>query len=742
MILAAMALWTASAHASNPITNYKSGISLDLDGRDEVDYVFERWYGDPLIDDHGVVYLKSSTPIRFSHNARNRIHTGDPGLGVIRYKVDRDLSYGILWSLRHVNTQRYSYFLLPAYDKPLTFAELTYAPEHPDVPVLGSTGPVPGTRHIATVESYKQHWYRGFRDAAGDEWHTITVGDDDTAMMDKGLVKDAGSNMRLCGSDGKIHYFIVNPRTPALWFSADQPRAQWYTTPPKAYFVPRLHEQTTHLTTGVRIHLSNIMDDSPVWYRIGNGEFTRYTGPIDIDALADGEHKLECYYKQGQVRVRTLVKNPPFPSDRDRFADGTGHGYLLWADDAELNEIRRKLLDSPASPLRDLLRGRYAILRDNNTQWGNGSDWHAQNRGKGERLAFTHSTAPFTCALLARIEGIDKQPRLAQAARHMLLENDLLIDPVGRELDMNFMVIPSHRERVGLGYYNGKVTMALAHAYDLLIREYRAPAYPDGFTAIEDLKIRDILAADVLLTLHDRQGLLHHPGMGITAGARSIYAMIAAMAMPGYSTPYYGTSGFDGARAVGTGLPFPNQAATWKELFYLNNIKPQIYPDQTYGMNVLAQPLPFALPYLHGGETRPQTMDGNIRLDGISNYPLSSIAYNSFHQMGAAFAVYSNTLRLRPGHGLDLGYLDRYFEACFDSRQPPDKVHNQLTGYYPNPLVVNRRHPQVARKALEKVLADKGGLWRINGAATMAPYLVVWMTDELDGPAPSTRPVQ
>ena len=64
-------LGAAEPPASNPITNYKSGISIGLSGQDGKDYAFECWYHDPLIDDHGVIYIRDTTPISFAHNERN-----------------------------------------------------------------------------------------------------------------------------------------------------------------------------------------------------------------------------------------------------------------------------------------------------------------------------------------------------------------------------------------------------------------------------------------------------------------------------------------------------------------------------------------------------------------------------------------------------------------------------------------------------------------------------------------------
>lgn len=709
----------ASAGESCPLTNHKSDIALAVSGVNGTDWVFERWYHDPLIDDHGVIYLKADARISLSRK------TGDDG-AVIRYKIDRDLGYRGAWSLRFNKIEEL--YLLPAYTEPLSFAKLTYAPERPDLPVLGTTGPNPGTRHEMSRASYFDHWYTGLRDAAGDEWHSLTVGTDASVLMESGKIKDRSENMRLTGANGKIHHLIVNPTTPAIWFSVATPEAQWYTTPAKAYFIPILHEQTTYVTDGVRIALANIMSDKPVHYRFDAQPFAPYRGPIDVATLTDGPHVLECWYDEGRVRRRAIVKNPPFPSDRDRFADGGGHGRLVWKDAAELDAIRARLQDG-STPVRKTLKARYELLLKNGSEYGSGRDWFEKVRGKGDRIGLDANTFPFINAFIVKLKGLADSLPHARAAKAMLLENELSIDPVGYELDMNFMCVPSHTARTNLGYYKGRGYVALAHAYDLLIMDYRAPRHAGGFTPIEDLKVRDLLASFILLSLHDRQGQLCHLGMGISMVSRSIASLVGAMAMPSYDTPYYGTSGFDGTAASHAWVPFPDQQATWKELFYLDSVPSRPYPNQVFKLGMLSkETLGFTMPGLKKSGGDATGTYGNIKEDGMSAYGQNSIAYNSFALMGFMFGVYSNTLRLHPGHGQDLAYLDRYFVICHEGRQPPDPIHKIPIGLYPNPLVCNARHPGVADLALRVCFASD---WDpIKGISSNVPYYFVWVDDQ------------
>jgi hypothetical protein len=86
----------------------------------------------------------------------------------------------------------------------------------------------------------------GMIDSAGDEWHTITFWDEDPLTNCDVDGRDDGS------SDGKIIYLVLDPSTPAISFEASEGE-EYYTTPPKTYYTPRIFDQTTYLTGGVEI---------------------------------------------------------------------------------------------------------------------------------------------------------------------------------------------------------------------------------------------------------------------------------------------------------------------------------------------------------------------------------------------------------------------------------------------------------------------------------------------------------
>lgn len=718
------------AEAFNELTNYKSGISLIIEGKPGVDYVFERWYHDSLIDDHGTIYIKDSTRFRLEHNERySEPGNANPPRGIIRYKVDRDLAYGPLWSTRHQKPDRG--YELPQFTTPLSFQDLTYAPEFPDQRVLGSTGPVPGTTRGLDAASLRTHWYRGLLDPSGNEWHILTVGTDQSPLMETGEIVNRPSNMRATGRDGKIHYFVVNPETPAIWFEKTTPEAEWYTTPAKAYFIPQVHQQTSYVTDGVSIHLANVLSAaSKVQYRLNGGPTVVYTDPIPAAALQAGPNRLEFFSDKEKVATRTIIRNPGYPSDKDTYA-GDVPGNLLWENDEQLATLRTRL-KSDTAPVGDdkfnkLLRARYDIYLNNRTGFGNSQEWFDKLAGQGLRFHSARSTRVFANALVAVVEGLPEQEVFAHYAKRMLLESELSIDPVGYELDMNFMCVPSHEERTNLGYYTARPVIAMAHAYQLLKHTYRRPAFPNGLTPIEDLKVRDQLASFILLSLHDRQGQLYHPGMGISMVSHQVASLVCAMAMPSYDTPYYGTSGFDGSPAQAAGLPFPDQKATWKELFYTDSVPSMPYPNQVFKMGVHNNDeLPFDLPTMTArSPLAAGSTYGNIQEDGITAYPINSIAYNGFNLMGFVFGVYSNTLRLNPGHGLDLGYLDRYFMACLRGEQPIDRMHKRVDGYYLNPLVANHRHPkELADQAFKECFL---GEWDpVKADPNAVPYFMLW----------------
>lgn len=730
LTLHALSLTLGAKPAANPLTNYKSGISLELQGTDGKDYSFECWYHDPLIDDHGVVYIRDTTQISFAHNERNTawikgpssvvLKTVAPDKGVIRYRVDRDFNYGYSWVDKTFPSGTSGSpvpagSVYPEFKTPFSFSDLTYAPDDPSVSAIGSTGPKPGV----DISDRVHYYHRGMLDSCGDEWHIITVGDDDTGV-DAAYQQQA----RQLASDGKIHYFIVNPRTPAVYFTAESESAQFYTTPPKNYFIPVLYDQTTYLTDGVKIHLANIMNESPVYYRWDKtGPFLKYTAPVAVDSLADGEHVLDYYYQEGFQRSRRIVKNPAYPSDSDVFADGSRHGFLLWKNDQEFEQLRTRLTGTTSNPDIQVLQNKYKTYKTNRTAWGNAQQPFDDMKHQGLKLNLDaiNKEAPLINALVAVVEGLNQAEPFASYAKQMILENEFLYDPIGYELDQNFSAQPG--DNFSCGYYKSRPLIASALAYDLLITQYRQPEFPNGFTPIEDLKIRDTMAGFNVTALMWRGGYTWaHQYLGMWGTARGVGALVGALAMPSYNTPYRGTSGFDGTPATVTSVPFPDQAATWKELLYDCNVPKLPYPNQQIdyiGIDGSKGPPEFVWKRPNGSAIA-NSEDGYIQPDGTSH--LGTGDYTGYGMMGIIAGIYNDVMRVK--FDRRDAYLDSFFEKCNNGTQPPDVAHSHTNTYFPNLLCINEYYdPAVAQMSLTatKTSGDFSKLMDIYGIIWVRP---------------------
>ncbi len=553
-----------------PLTHYKSGISLLVEGEPGVDYAFERFYHDPRLDDRGVIYLRAHTMIRLEHNDQNFLVTrgagasgriigrhGEDGMpdsgdeGVIRMKVDMDRFWGLHWSNGNIGSSSVEEsHRVPRYSGPFSFQTLTYFDGTPVLGAVGQSAPI--SHNAARVPTY----WRGIIDEFGDEWHILTVGDDDQFIPNHDRHKyDCWS------SDGKIFLFVVNPKTPALGFLADGP-AQYYTTPAKNYFIPHIHPQITYLTAGVRFFFTNLTDPTKsVQYRIDeiNGrEWKTYQKPIAVDSLGlkdDTRYTLRFRIgADGPEKTRTLHFQPGYPSDRERHPSP-----VLFRDEQQLALIRHNIQNL------EVHRRQYARMLE---------PVSAEQRGNpGQGLRTAAGTYAASAAFPIFLEGVGKYPHLEKIVREELLDNWLVLDPIGVELLHN-LANPC-RERVYHGYYYAGRVLNLAVAYDLVIRTLRPEKSEYGFTAIEDLKIRDLLANFALETMSMRadyplpdgwpSNYRHTPDdLGMWSTARQIALHLVAMILPSYDSHYYGTSGADGkTQATHVMVPFAAEPRTW-----------------------------------------------------------------------------------------------------------------------------------------------------------------------------------
>lgn len=582
-VLAVAALSQASARAEttepadSEITNYKSGISLVWEGTPGEDYMEEYFYHDRLVSDRKVVYLKSDTAIRMFHNERNiagetngsdYYRDAGPEVGRIMLKPDGDGRYRLApdaW--------------IP-YTAPFTFADLDYGMfGDPGTPVVGSTG---DNGLAPRLDNKDEYYHRGIRGPAGDEWHTITVADDDAPWID-------GGDIEFGASDGKVFLFVIDPQTPCLRWRASG-GGEFYTTPPKNYFVPRIFEQTTYFTADaagdVRVEIRDIHGNE-IFYRVNGGDFIAADGPaatLDAADFEPGENVLEYYYagRGEHVATRRVVRNPDYPSS------GEEHGDRLWLDAERWNE-----------EMRDRLAASWWMNEWQSDPGRNGHEAIAAQRRTGQRTI--HSTrddgSALVNALVARCYGMDHESRhidtptnsFADFSKWALLEAHTALDPVGAEINTSMRPVAT-RELQYRGYYDVRPIFSYAAAYDILIGHYRSDqGHSNGITVIEDFHIRDLLArwvhnCGMLSGGFGSTDTIRSGGMWDTA--RKTGAAFIACMMPSYSTPYFGTSGVDGSRTTYPEPVFPTLNHTWFDLYLDNSVEVEGYPRLNTRMGV------------------------------------------------------------------------------------------------------------------------------------------------------------
>src|SRR5690606_25565836 len=140
-----------------PLDDYKSGISLLVEGGPGRDYGFERFDNEPRLDGRGVIYLRAHTRILLEDKDQNILLTrgagasgriigrhGEDGMpdsgdeGVIRMKVDMDRFWGLHWSNGNIGISSVEEsHRVPRYSGPFSFQTLTY---FDGTPVLGAVG--------------------------------------------------------------------------------------------------------------------------------------------------------------------------------------------------------------------------------------------------------------------------------------------------------------------------------------------------------------------------------------------------------------------------------------------------------------------------------------------------------------------------------------------------------------------------------------------------------------------------
>ncbi|MEZ5988060.1 MAG: hypothetical protein R3F30_02835 [Planctomycetota bacterium] len=543
-----------------------SGILVEPSGTFGKDFVVEpRWY-DRKYDDRCVVYLKSSSKITLKTDTTNNADPlgGDAGSkGVIYYKIDRDEQGGI----PYVNGAQGK-----AYGGAIDLTTETY---EAGVKVLGTFGHNNGAYGTTPDQTGSRYW-RGQKDASGDEWHALTIWHDDVGWF------TGGGNDKPRNSDGLYIPVVVDPKTPVIRVEAPAGE-EYYTSPAKVYHIPVIHERKTWLTGGTWIHLYNLTNNDTIQYRVDGGTWTDYKDPIrasEILHTRNQAYTFECRNgTTGAIRKRVLHLHPDYPSN------GEGHPRnLWWRNSDEMKAVLKRCSSSGPS----LWRGGFNYFLT--STFFNGMDEDFVNiRRPGWRAYQSQAVIAGRCAFVAAVEGTETRfnggKRFIDQAKDILLKF-ASVDPVGMENTL-WWCAPCN-ERVILGQEQVQF-MNIAFAYTTLVSKYRvADGNKQGVTEIMDIKMRENLADIAFHQLHYANNITMSDGEGDKhwgLGMEMCSAVFAA-AIPSYDTPWFGTSGADGTKNTHAWAPFPNHKYSWWEYVTNKGIATTSHPDLAHQARV------------------------------------------------------------------------------------------------------------------------------------------------------------
>ncbi len=594
--LAMAGLAFGQADASLLPQDYKCGISMRYSGTSGVDYLREDHFHEPLQNNRSTVYIKAATTISMYHNELNtmakapvsasvngkgngNVWVGASGPdrilgnlddGVIRWRMDGDFNEKMVIGFpipKPTNATWNTMVRFTEYTAPIAFSAMQYPG---GLSVVGRTGN--NGQPITNPDTY---YHYGILDSAGDEWHSLCIGDDDFGYADPLGYKEVES-----GSDGKMQMFVVNPITPCITV-AETGNAQFYTTPAKIYFVPVIHPQTTYIMPRagtVTVTLTDIYG-GVVQYRINGGSWTNNgtnTVALADSAFTNGTNTLETRYAAtpAVIRSRTIVKNPAFPSA------GEAHGNVMWGDTTEYAAIMGRLPTGRYASYWTKLKTQRTELYHN--YW---DDYGMQgHRRPWYGLQPTVSTKAFANAFVAKALGwdakisVDAPKTFANYAKEMLLDNTLNLDNVSLELNSNWYPAPGVENR-GAGYYIVNNVFQFAAGYDMMIGSYRSDQHADGITPIEDYFIRDQMAGWSLRVM--KNFAKNGPGLWTTAMASGSF--LIGLVMPDYDTSYLGTSGYNGTTlATHPWTPYPDYPVSWKTMWTDLTPAGHTYPNQEW----------------------------------------------------------------------------------------------------------------------------------------------------------------
>ncbi len=517
----------ALGNGSSLALNWKCGIDLTLSGTEGKDYVIEQLYHDDLVDDRSVFYLKSSVQIEMAHNARNIAPDGKSTEGGwIYFKLDGDgLRTGYPYGLGELGPDPMFSPPLFLYQSPIDLTSLR-----------GQRGEFQG-------EGRGTSYHMGIPDAFGDTWHVLTYWDDEGGGTKIG--QENNSN------DGKIVLLVLDPVTPALRLIKQADNSEYYTTPPKQYYIPKIFPQTTYLTSGVVIELTNLGGANPVFYRVDEGPWQIYTAALpsqEIFGTKDKAHILSYRCGDlGEVKTRRFHYEPSSPT-----AAEVHPSRMIVHSPGDLAALQTRMLESPYA------EGYNAMKDMKNVRGGYDRYRNGLRYGKREYQISASNLAKH--AFVCLIEGYPHESFLFADTAKAILLNLYTIDPVSFEAGQ----ITGCRKAPCMerGAYPGDhKTPDVPLGYDMMASYTTGNGYINGFTPIEEYKVRDSLASEVNLRLK---------WFGVPYGYGDFWQAFLegplqafAIAMPTYDTPYYGTSVVDGRTATHAFTPFPDQLISW-----------------------------------------------------------------------------------------------------------------------------------------------------------------------------------
>ncbi|RLB65349.1 MAG: hypothetical protein DRI90_02235 [Deltaproteobacteria bacterium] len=525
-----------------PINLGFTGISVEVQGVEGVDYAVERVWFDREVDDDLILYIHADVPIILRHNESNLVGAAtpwSPGLdpGTIVYRIDGDGLRGYDGNL---------YQAAPANGQPLD----------PPLDAIQSQYSVPFTMaHFKGQVGAGPDFHDGIVDEHGDEWHVLSFWDVDPENSED--ERDDQTN------DGKTLMVVVDPITPAIAFDAPAGE-QYYTTPAKLHYVPHIHGQRTYLTAGVQLQLTNITGAEPIHYQVDNGTVQTYGGPLVASQLfgePDQTYAFRYWLGQnGPQKEREIHFEPIQPG-----ADET-HPRMLYPDPQAL-AAAQAIVAAGGEPAEALLEPpHYMGMPDPPIDFRTGLRYLRETLYDGGYYYQTKRLGT-TIKEYARLGVLQEDEGLMRRAVDGLLFM-YTIDPLGCESPDGRNGGPCQERCM---YSDGRVTINAALAYDLLAGLFTPEqGYTQGMSPIEHLKIRDNLAGEAAMMLQFPTSN-PEPFWRTSRASGSprnlqleMFIASLAMAMPSYDSHYFGTSGADGVtQAEHLWAPFDDAALSW-----------------------------------------------------------------------------------------------------------------------------------------------------------------------------------